>query len=127
MKTIAMAVLAVLAFTTAAPAQQACLTVNQIWTWKPLDRKTLVVEDTVHRKFKVSLYGPCPNIEYNLGAAFISRGNTQLDCLRPGDMVVHRGYGIGNRCPIKLVQPYTPAMQKADEATAATAKAQGNY
>jgi hypothetical protein len=91
----------------------------QIWNWKVLDRRTLIVEDIAHRPFRVTLYGPCPGIDFNLSAAFLTRGNTALDCVRAGDEVIHRGYGVGNRCPIKSVEPYTPAMQKADAAAAA--------
>lgn len=94
--------------TVPAVAQPACLVANQVWNWKPLDRRTLIVEDTVHRQFKVTLYGYCPGIDFDVGAAFLSRGNTQLDCLRPGDLMIHRGYGLGNRCPIKSVEPFTP-------------------
>jgi hypothetical protein len=104
-----------------AAAQSACLMAGQIWSWKPLDRRILIVEDTVHRQFKVTLLGPCPGIDFNLGAAIVSRGNSQLDCVRPGDVVVHRGFGMGNTCPIRAVELYTPAMQKADEAAAAAA------
>jgi hypothetical protein len=102
-----------------ASAQQSCLMSAQIWSWKPLDRRTLIVQDTIHREFKLTLYGPCPGIDYNIGAAIISHGNTALHCVRPGDVVVHRGYGMGDRCPIKSVELYTPQMQHADEAAAA--------
>lgn len=107
----------------AASAQQNCLMSDQIWRWTPLDQRTLIVQDKVHREFKVSLYGPCPGIDYNIGAAIVSNGNTALDCVRPGDVVVHRGYGIGNRCPIKSVELYTPEMQRADQAAAAASAA----
>jgi hypothetical protein len=103
----------------AAPAQQSCLMSAQIWRWKPLDRRTLIVQDTIHRQFKVTLYSPCPGIDFNIGAAILSHGNTALDCVRRGDVVVHRGYGIGDRCPIKSVEPYTAEMQRADDAAAA--------
>jgi hypothetical protein len=107
----------------AASAQQNCLMSDQIWRWKPLGERTLIVQDKVHREFKVSLYGPCPGIDYNIGAAIVSHGNTALDCVQPGDVVVHRGYGMGNRCPIKSVERYTPEMQRADQAAAAAAQA----
>lgn len=102
----------------AASAQQNCLMSAQIWSWKPLDRRTLIVQDTIHRQFKLTLYSPCPGIDYNIGAAILSHGNTALDCVRQGDVVVHRGYALGNRCPIKSVELYTPQMQRADEAAA---------
>lgn len=88
-----------------AVAQQSCLMVGQVWNWKALDRRTLIVEDIARHPFKVTLYGPCPGIDLNLRAAFLSRGNGALDCLRAGDEVIHRGYGVGNRCPIKSVEP----------------------
>jgi len=107
----------------AAAAQQSCLMSAQIWRWKPLDRRTVIIEDTIHREFKVTLYGPCPAIDYNFNAAIVSNGNTALACVRPGDVVVHRGYGMGNRCPIKSVELYTPEMKRADEAAAAASAA----
>lgn len=122
-RTVAIAVAVLVAASESASAQQSCLMVGQIWSWKPLDRKSVIVENKIHQKFKVTFYGPCPNLEYNLGAAFVSRGNTQLDCLRRGDMLVHRGYGSGNQCPIKSVEFYAPVIQKGGQA----AKAKGSY
>ena len=123
MKVPATLALVICAVSTAASAQQSCLMSAQIWSWKPLDRRTLIVQDTIHREFKVTLYGPCPGIDYNISGTIISHGNTALDCVRPGDVVVHRGYGMGNRCPIKSVELYTPEMQRSDEAAAAAANA----
>src|ERR1041385_2849345 len=102
----------------AASAQQSCLVLNQIWSWRPADnsRRVLIVQDTIHRNFKVTLAGPCPNIDYNVRAAFESNGTSNLDCLRRGDLVVHRSYGVGNRCVVQSVEPYTASMQKADQA-----------
>ena len=101
-----------------ASAQQSCLVLNQIWSWRPADssKRVLIVQDRIHRDFRVTLAGPCPNIDYNLRAGFESNGTSNLDCLRRGDLVVHRGYGVGNRCVVQSVEPYTAAMQKADEA-----------
>jgi hypothetical protein len=49
----------------------------------------------------------------------------RLTCLSRGGDVVVSNFATGlQRCPIKNVEPYTPAMQKADEAAAAAAKAQ---
>ena len=123
MRAIAPLVVGLCLVSVAASAQQNCLMSDQIWRWRPLDQRTVIVQDKVHREFKVSLYGPCPNIDYNIGATIVSHGNTALDCVRPGDVVVHRGYGMGNRCPIKSVELYTPEMQRADEAAAAASAA----
>jgi hypothetical protein len=106
-----------------AMADRSCLVIRQVYNWDVVDPQTLVVENIAHDKFKVTLTGPCPHIEYNLGVGFKSFANTSLDCLRRGDQIVHNGVGLGNTCPIKSVEPYTPAMQKADQAAAAAAKA----
>src|SRR4051794_35983241 len=101
----------------AASAQQSCLVLNQIWSWRATDnsKRVLIVQDTIHRSFKVTLAGPCPNIDYNVRAGFESNGTSNLDCLRRGDLVVHHGYGVGGRCVVQSVEPYTAAMQKADQ------------
>ena len=103
-----------------ATAQSACLRINQIWRWNSLNERTLTIEDLTHRTFRITLMGPCPNIDFNVGAAIQSHGTSALDCVQPGDVVIHRGYGTGNRCPIKSVELYTPAMRKADEAAKAS-------
>jgi hypothetical protein len=119
--TIKVSAIALLACCVASPGladRSACLVIRQIYNWNAVDPQTLIVENTVHDKFKVSLSGPCPHIEYNLGARFKSFSNSDLDCLRRGDQIVHNGVGLGNVCPIKSVEPYTPTMQQADQAAA---------
>lgn len=120
MRSTSAALIALMVLTPAAAvAQSGCLMSAQVWSWKPLDRRTLIVEDTAHRQFKVALYAPCPGIDFNIGAAMITKGNSMLDCVRPGDMIVHRGFGMGNQCPIKSVELYSPPTQKADQPAAA--------
>jgi Family of unknown function (DUF6491) len=106
-----------------ATAQSVCLRLNQIWRWNSLNERALTIEDLSHRVFKLTLTGPCPNINFNVNAMIQSHGTSALDCVQPGDVVIHRGYGLGNRCPIRSVELYTPEMRKADEAAAAAAKA----
>jgi hypothetical protein len=106
-----------------ARAQSVCLMPTQILRWTSLDRQTLIVENLAHQKFRLALFGPCPGIDFDVGAVIKTQGTTGLDCVRGGDVVLHRGFGQGNRCPIKSVELYTPAMEKADQAaTAAKAK-----
>jgi hypothetical protein len=118
-KLSAIALLACLVTLPALADRPTCLVIRQIYNWNVVDPQTLIVENIAHSKFKVSLYGPCPHIEYNLGATFKSFSNSDLDCLRRGDQVVHNGVGLGNVCPIKSIEPYTPAMQQTDQAAAA--------
>jgi hypothetical protein len=101
-------------------AQPACLQVGRIWSWKPLDKKTLIVEDLLHRKFKVSIMGFCPALPYKLTLGFKSNGGINgLDCLRRGDDVISHDVGIPYICPITSIVPYTPAMERADQTAAA--------
>ena len=103
---------------TAAP--NTCLRFGEIYSWNAPDNRTLIVEDNLHRKFKVSLMGYCPNVTFKERVGFRSRGAMRLTCMSPGDDVVVNNMGSGSQhCPIRSIVPYTPAMQKADEAAAA--------
>jgi Family of unknown function (DUF6491) len=105
-----------------------CLRYDNIYSWKALNDKTLIVEDTLHNRFKLSLMGYCPNLKFKEQLAFKSFGGTQLSCVTKGDSVYTRDFGshVPYNCPIADVVPYTPAMQKADEAAAAAKKAEEN-
>ena len=120
------AVLAVLAFgllAGPARAESACLQVGRVWSWKPIDKKTLIVEDELHRKFKVGLVGYCPALPFKLTLGFKSNGGvSRLDCLRKGDDVISHDIGISYSCPIMSIVPYTPALEKADQAATAAGK-----
>jgi hypothetical protein len=108
-------------------AATACLQVGRIWNWKPLDKKTLIVEDELHRKFELGLAGYCPALPYKLGLGFKSNGGISgLDCVRKGDEVISNDIGIPYSCTIMSVLPYTTAMDQAGKAAAA-AKQQKGY
>lgn len=116
----ALALAAAGAGATPAPAQTACLEVGRIWSWKPLDRRTLVVEDEMHRKFELRLMGYCPRLPMKLDLAFQANGAVSgLDCVRRGDSVVSQDVGQHFTCPVASVAPYTQAMEQADKAAAA--------
>jgi hypothetical protein len=101
-------------------APRACLQFGEIYNWNAVDNRTLIVEDNLHRKFRVSLLGYCPNLNFKERVGFRSRGAMRLTCLSPGDSVIVNNLGAGfQRCPIKSIEAYTPAMQKAEEAAAA--------
>jgi hypothetical protein len=106
-----------------AAAPRACLEFGEIYNWNVVDNRTLVVEDNLHRKFRVSLLGYCPNLNFKERVGFRSLGAMRLTCLSPGDSVIVNNLGAGfQRCPIKSIEAYTPAMQKAEEAAAAANK-----
>jgi hypothetical protein len=111
--------LAVIAATPAL-ADPNCLQLSQIWNWKVIDNKTLIVEDNFHQKFKLRLMGYCPNLPFKENLAFKSIGGTGLSCISKGDEVITHDFAMGGlRCPISNIIPYTTAMENADKAAAA--------
>jgi hypothetical protein len=109
-----------------APAR-ACLRFGEIYSWKALDNKTLIVEDNFHQKFKVALMGYCPNLTFKQRIGFRSPGSMELSCVSSGDDVEVRNFGSGGqRCPIRSIAGYTPAMEAADR-EAAAAKEQSSH
>lgn len=110
---------------TPALANPNCLELSQIWSWKALDNKTLVVEDNWHQKFKVSLMGYCPDLMFKQNLAFDVIGGTGLSCVSRGDQVISREQAMGAfRCPISNIVLYTPDMEKSDKAAAVAKTAQ---
>src|SRR5215469_7735710 len=113
MKTIMMAGAAMLI---ASPvfANPSCLELGQIYSWKTIDNKTLIVEDNWHQKFRVSLMGWCPELPYKERLGFKVFGGTQLSCITRGDEVISSEYPMGHfHCPITTIVLYTPEMENA--------------
>lgn len=127
MKKSLIAVLALFAATPAL-ANPNCLQLGLVYSWKVVDNKTLIVEDELHQKFKVSLMGWCPALPYNETLGFKVFGGTQLSCITKGDEIISHEHPLGAfRCPVTNIEPYTPEMEKADkQAAAAKAAAQGS-
>jgi len=106
-----------------AAVPRACLEFGEIYNWNAVDNRTLVVEDNLHHKFRVSLLSYCPNLNFKERVGFRSPGAMRLTCLSPGDSVIVNNLGAGfRRCPIKSIEAYTPAMQARDAAPAAANK-----
>ena len=129
MKMAIAAAAAVAAMLASAPAlaQSSCLQIGRIWSWNAADNKTLIVEDDLHQKFKLSLMSTCIGLQFKERVGFKSLGSTRLSCLSRGDDVIVNQLGGmgGQRCPISAIVAYTPEMQKADAAAAAAKKAGG--
>jgi hypothetical protein len=101
-------------------APRACLRFGEIYSWNAPDNYTLIVEDNLHKKFKVRLMSYCPNVTFKERVGFRSPGSMDLSCMSPGDDVIVNQFGAGpQRCPISSITAYTPAMEKADKAAAA--------
>jgi hypothetical protein len=111
----------------AVPAQASptCLSIGEIYNWHVLDDKTMVVEDDFHNRFKLTLLGVCPQLNFKERVGFKSIGGMRMSCLSSGDDVVVRNFGTGGQvCPIRAIVPYTADMEKADKDAAAAKKAQ---
>jgi len=110
-----------------ARADTACLQIGRIWSFKALDDRTLIVEDQLYRKFQVALGGYCPRLPFKLNLAIKSAsGNNGLACVRKADTVISQGVGTPYTCPVMSIVPYTPEMEKADQAKAAAGRG-GSY
>jgi hypothetical protein len=124
MKRVILAGLATL-FAQTAQANPNCLEIGQLWSWKTPHRKTLIVQDKWHQKFKLGLMGYCGQLPFKLTLGFKSIGGISgLDCVTNGDEVISRDSGMHYTCPIASIVPYTPALEKADKAAANAIAAQ---
>jgi hypothetical protein len=124
--TIAFVAVAATLIVTPALAGRVCLQQSQIYSWKALNDKTLIVEDNFHDKYKLSLLVNCQRLQFHQNLGFKTFSNTALACVEKGDEVIS-GTSIGpQHCPIKTIEPYTADMEKADKAAADAAKAEKN-
>ena len=95
-----------------AQAQTRCLQIGRIWSFNPVDNRTLIVTDDQRRKFRVDLMGTCPRLHLKLSLGIKSAsGMTGLSCVRSGDIVMSRAPGGTQfRCPVRTVTPLTTTM-----------------
>ena len=96
--------------------KKACLQVGRVWSWRAPDNKTLIIENDVHKKFKVELMGYCPGLTFKETIGLRSPGGSYLSCVGAGDTVFFHDVGMDMRCVISKVSAYTPEMEKADKA-----------
>jgi hypothetical protein len=120
---VAFAALAATLLATQALAQKPCLRQDQIYNWNAPNDTTLIVEDDLHKKFKLTLLSKCLSLTFKQRLGFKVFGGTGLSCVSPGDSVITGSETGPQRCSIKTVEAYTPDMEKADKAAAAAAKA----
>jgi len=100
-------------------APRKCLRFGEIYSWKVLDPKTVIVQDNGRNRFKMSLMSYCPGLAYRDRIGFRSRGSFAVSCVTAGDELVVNQFGTGaQRCPIISIAPYTPAMEAADKVAA---------
>ncbi len=106
----AIALGALILVTASAYGKTACLRMNDMWSWSPVDNTTITVETRRHEKFKVSIRGACPAIMQNkLRLELRSRSNSDLACLTNQDDVIIYGDTGPQRCMITSIAPIVPA------------------
>jgi len=106
------------------PNEPACLRPINLYDFKPVPgNRSLVVIDQSRQRYRVNFMGICYNLQYHLGVGFKSRGAGNLSCITKGDEVIVRDAVTPAPCIIKDVQYQTVALDQADAAAAAAAKA----
>jgi hypothetical protein len=103
---LALAGVAMLAATPATAAP--CLRQYDIWNWKSINDKTLILENSRHQKWIAKLMGTCSEFNFRETIAVKSFGGTRLSCVERGDTVFTRNAGFPGRCSITSIEPYTP-------------------
>ena len=115
MRTAIVAALATLACLSAAAqptmppsaGARVCLRSDDIRDWKAVDNKTLMVEDSFHNTYQVSLAAACEGLRFKNRVAFRPAAPIHLTCMGPGDDVAIRQLGTSSfaRCPIATITP----------------------
>ncbi len=104
-----------------------CVRNIDIWGYSAPNDKTLILETSRHKKFKVSVMGTCWNLDFKEHVAFRSIGGSELSCLSRGDQVISHDMGMRQTCSITKIEDYTPAMQAADKAAKEAKKNHASY
>ncbi|HEY0302447.1 MAG TPA: DUF6491 family protein [Rhizomicrobium sp.] len=102
-----------------------CIRQDDIYNWKALSDKQVVLESNRHQKALLKLVGTCSDLGFSEALEIRSPGATGLSCVSVGDTVINRG-GIGGphgRCSIISVTPYTAGTTPAST----TPPADGNH
>jgi hypothetical protein len=108
------------AYAQPAAPKTVCLRQDMVRGWDVVNDRTLIVTDTVGKKFTLSLMPGCHDLKFNIRLAFKAFGGTRLSCLGRNDSVlVPPGAGdVAQRCMIADVQAYSAAAQPAGGAAA---------
>jgi len=111
----------------AAPTDRPCLQQRNIYDYQLVPgNRSLVVIDLARKRYRLNFIGTCYNLKYHIGIGFRTFGVGGLSCVDKGDSVIIRDVATPGPCIIKDIQYQTPAMDQADAAAAAAAKAKNN-
>jgi len=106
------------------PNEPACLRPINLYDFKTVPgNRSLIVIDQSRQRYRLNFMSTCYNLQYHLGVAFRTRGAGNLSCVSRGDSVIIRDAITPAPCIIKDVQYQTVALDQADAAAAAAAKA----
>ena len=109
---------------TSVPNEPACLRPINLYDFKTVPgNRSLIVIDQSRQRYRLNFMSTCYNLQYHLGVAFKTRGAGNLSCVSRGDSVIIRDAITPAPCIIKDVQYQTVALDQADAAAAAAAKA----
>ena len=110
MKKIVLAAALCLAAATPALARPGvCIRQDNIRNWTALNDKQIVLEDYNHHKALLKLIGTCSGFRFSEALAIRSPGAMGLSCVEVGDTIITH-QGIGGRCAIVSVEPYSGPM-----------------
>jgi hypothetical protein len=102
----------------APPAKPPCLQQINIYDYTPVaGNRALIVTDRSRVRYRLSFIGACYNLQYHMGLRFKTFGGN-LSCVSKGDSVLMRDTVGPRQCIIRDIQYQTPAMDKADAASA---------
>ena len=109
------------------PNEPPCLRPVNLYDYQLVPgNRSLVVIDRSRQRYRLNFMGVCYNLQYHLTLGFKTRGTGQLSCVSKGDSVFMRDPVGPNTCIVKDVQYQTAALDQADAAAAAEAKAKRN-
>jgi len=109
------------------PNEPPCLRQAYIYDFQLVPgNRSLVVIDQARQRYRLDFIGTCYNLQYHLSLGFNTHGVGGLSCVSKGDSVVMRDEVGPNTCVIKDIQYQTVALDQADAAAAAAAKAKQN-
>jgi len=104
----------------ALPSGASCIRQDDVYNWTSLTDKKIVLENYQHRRVLLTLIGTCSGFRFHENLAIRSPGAMGLSCVSPGDTVVTRDGGVGGRCAVVSVEPYTGSMHAKPPADMST-------
>jgi hypothetical protein len=100
---------------TSAPArssrpQRACFNVRMIDNFNAPDESTVYIRVNVNEVYRLKLFAPCPNVNWDQRIALLNRSGGSWICDPMDAELLVRDPGLGRqRCPVSEMRKLTPA------------------